>query len=296
IKEYEGVAEAKEKLDGYYEHYAVLRDERDVKEFIQLANALSPVTSITLDSERAILDAENAYKEMSDAARAAKGVDEANEIVKAARARYDELFTEAEEKRIEAFIAAANEVGTDIENVNIKWYDVLHKASEAYSALTYKSQLRSDVKAAFDRWNQAQKAFDRKGYQQIPMKEPSIHYSGDNPPHLIMGTGMFDDVMAFYRVTSLDQLGQHAIMWLNIYQNDEVIARGEINMASDFFNNGSYLLMNYNVQRIIKSIAADNPKLVSGGTYAFSVNFEDKKGEFIPSPQSKVSAGHVYIW
>ncbi len=298
IKNYEGVAEAKQTLDGYYAEYIVLRDENDVNEFKKLANALNPVTSVTLESERTILNAEAAYRQMSDEAKNAEGVAEALVIVQKAREKFNELFAIAEKARVERFIELANQVRTDVENVDITWYDALYAVSTAYTALTSDSQELPEVEEAFNRWNTAQKAFDKKGYKQIPMKDPTIVYSGNYPPYLVLQNDsvMFNAVKEFFGVSTVGEISEYAIMWLNIYKDGVFIARGEIDLRSSSIEQNGHIIHSDAVQAVFRNVAADHPELVSGGRYGFSLNFEDREGEFIPSARTAVSKETVYTW
>lgn len=296
VKDYEGVAEAKAALDGAYARYLLLKDESDVRAYLDMVEKLKPVeTAITLQSEGDIEDAEVAYEELSETAKGFDGVSDAKAVVELARQKYDALFAVAEEERVKEFIAAAEKVGTDLENVDITWYEVLHRASVAYSALTLDSQEREDVRAAFDRWNAAQTVFDQKGYRQIPMVDPNILFSGHavNPIIVLqMEENMLRPVREFYGVSSNGELAQKIKVWLNVYVGDEYVSRAELPVSSLGHEIASDLVIG-----CLKEIAANNPSVTSGTKFKFSIYFEDREGvDVIPSNPTKISAEKPYTW
>ena len=132
VKEIDGVEQAKEKLDGALAEYQELKDEADVKQIKKYAKELSPLENVSLESKMTILNAEKLYEDMSEKAKQVEGVAEAYEVIAAAREKYDALFAVAEAERIQIFIEAANRVPTDIQNVDIDWFDVLDAAADAY--------------------------------------------------------------------------------------------------------------------------------------------------------------------
>ncbi len=294
IKEYEGVEAAKAKLDAVAAEVKVLRDAADIEELIELAEALVPVEEITLESERKIMTAESKYEYMSDEAKAGGGVAEALEKIAAARARYDELFAAAEKIRVEQFIAAANEVGTDIENVNIKWFDVLDKASAAYYALTDESQALPEVEEAFARWDAAQREFDKKGYKQIPISDPLLLFSGHTEnPFLVLQNenNIINPLLDFFKADGLYEIDDTVTVWLNVYVNGEYAARGALK-PSDL----SHEIHPDKIKAALSAAAADSDKIVSGGSFQFTLSVEDNAGTYIPSRETKLSAAKAYRW
>ncbi len=295
VKAYEGVAAAKSKLDDMYAEYSVMRDEEDVKNFKALVEALTPIEEkVTLENESAVTKAESAYKYMSDNAKNAEGVAEAYAILQQAREKFDALFAVAEAERVQQFIAAANQVGTDIENVDISWFDVLDAASRAYNALAWDSHDLPEVKEAFTRWNAAQTVFDKKGYKQIPISDPNVIFSGHTVDALIVlqnERNMINPVLEFYNADSLSEIADKVTLWLNVYIDGEYAGRGELSVTLL-----GHEIAASHVQGVLRQVAADNDRVVSGGTFGFSFNFEDNKNEFIPSAKTKVSASKAYTF
>lgn len=294
VKEYTGVPEAKQRLDEALAEYIGLKDDDDVKNLKAAAAELSPVeTAVTLDSKKTIESAEFLYEEMTEKAKAAEGVAEAYEIIVAARAKYDELYAIAEAERVEKFIEAANAVRTDIENVAIDWFDMLDAAGNAYRSLDYDSQSLPEVIEAFNRWDAAQTAFDRLGFQQLPMNDPKILFSGDYPPHIVlqMEENMLNPIREFYGKTSSGELDSLVNVWLNVYVDGEYQGKGQLN-----FSDLGHIVVNSKIVDVLKGLSAENDKIVSGANYSFSIHFEDKNGEYIPSKKTATSASKVYMW
>ena len=295
VKNFAGVAQAKETLDTAYNKYLVLKDDKDVADLKAAAEELSPTdTAVTLESERAIINAEILYENMSQRAKGVEGVAQAYEVIVAARARYDELFAVAEAERVRVFIEKANAVGTDIENVDITWFDVLDEAADAYWNLTYESQKLPEVEEAFRRWDAAQSVFDKKGYERLPMNDPNVLFSGHatNPILVLqMEANMIDPLKEFYGVSSTAELSQCVIVWLYVYVDGECVGRGEIPASAL----GHEIAASY-IQSVLSLLSAENEKVVSGGSFAFALSLEDKQGEYISSAKTKVSAEKVYTW
>lgn len=297
VKEYEGVAEAKEKLDGLYAQYCDLKDDKDVKDLKELAEKLSPVEDkVTLASESDIIKAEGIYDNMSDKAKAVEGVTEAYAIVQQARIKYDALFAVAENERIQIFIAAANNVRTDIENLDILWFDALDAASQAYYSLTRASQRLPEVQEAYERWNAAQRAFNNKGYKRIPMGEPTLVYSGDVPPHIVLQNhaNVWNSIVEHYSLNSYVEISSQAIVWLNVYINGVYIGHGEID-TTKIIDSG-HIIPGSEVVGVLKALSAEHSEIVSGGSFGFTLSVEDRENRFIPSAQTKVSGAKEYKW
>lgn len=295
VKDFEGVPEAKALLDAAEAQYRVLKDDDDIASFKALAAELAPVeTAVTLESEKTIEKAEALYADMSERAKAVADVVQAYGTLLAAREKYDELFAIAENERIRAFIDAASAVRTDVENVDITWFDVLDAAGSAYSALTYESQLLPEVEAAFKRWDAAQMAFDKMGYERIPMVDPNLLYSGDTPPHLVlqMFENMLQPLRDFYGVSSTAELDNCAIAWLNVYVDGVYQGKGQL-----YFSQLGLIVYNSVVVNLLKELSATNDKIVSGASFSFSMHFEDKEGKYIPSKKTKISeTKNTYTW
>ena len=297
IKTYEGVAEAKAKLDELNREYAVLKDAKDVKDFLALIEKLSPVeTAVTLQSEDTISKAEGIYGKMSEAAKTAEGVAEAYEVLLQARAKYNELFAVAEAERIQIFIEAANKVRTNIEDVDILWFDELDAASEAYYALAYESHSLPEVQQAYERWNAAQKAFDKKGYKRITMTDPILVYSGDVPPHIVLQNhaNMLNPIMELYGLSSYTEISQHAKVWLNVYVGGNYIARGEVDTAK--FTDSGHIIPGSEVVNVLKALSTEHSEIASGASFGFALSVEDRENKFIPSAKTKVSQPKQYNW
>lgn len=295
VKDFEGVAEAKQTLDEAYEIYQELKDEDDAESLKDFAKEFSPVeTKVTLESERDIVKAESIYKNMSDRAKAVEGVTEAYEIIVAAREKYDALFAVAEAERIQIFIEAANAVGTDLENVDITWFDVLDAASDAYWNLDYASQQLPEVEEAFNRWDAAQAVFDKQGHKRIPMTNPVLLFSGHNTNAILVlqnENNMLNPLYDFYEVSSSSQLEDYVYIWLNVYVDGEYLGRGTI-PASQL----SHEIAAGYLQNVLRELAEENDLVVSGTAFSFTLSVEDKEGKYIPSAQSGMSPEKVYTW
>ena len=295
IKSYEGVAEAKQRLDEAVEEYQELKDEDDIEKFLAYAEELSPVESVTLDSERTIIKAEDLYGEMSEKAKSADGVSEAYDILVAARARFDELFAVAEAERVQIFIAAANRVGTNLNEVDISWYEVLEAAADAYWSLTTESQRLPEVEEAFKRWDAAQTVFDKKGYRKLPAPNTGLALSTDAAPNIVLQgyTSAKIPLLDFYGVSTLAELDSVASICLFVYVGDTY--QGKICVAFSSIVNG-FIIQGNAVKEALRQLAQTNGNIVSGAIYSFEVGFEDKSNEYIPSVRSKKSNGGVYNW
>ena len=294
VKDFEGVGSAKEKLDSAYISCNVQKDQVDIASLKSYAEKFTPVaTAVTLESKQDIVAAEAVYASMSENAKNATGVAEAYQTIVDAREKYDQLFAVAEQERIDAFISAANAIRTDVENVDITWFDALDKASNAYWALSFESQLLPEVEEAFERWDVAQLAFDKLGFQQIPMTDPNLLFSGDVPPHIVvqMEEYMLAPLREFYGVSTNGALSQYAIAWLNVYVDGVYVGKGEI-----AFSDLGHIITNSKVVAVLKELAQTNSKVVSGASFSFSMHIEDRAGQFIPSNKTKTSAEKVYTW
>ena len=294
---FEGVDEAKKKLDALKAEYDVLKAEKDVEDFLNYVKELSPVeTAVTLDSKQTVESAENVYENMSPAAKAAEGVAEAYKILQQARAKYDVLFAAAEEIKIQQFIEAVNNVRTNIEDVDILWYDELEAARNAYFALALASQSRPEVQQAYERWNAAQMAFDQKGYQQIPMSEPTLVYSGDVPPHIVLQNhaNMLNPVVEHYDLSSFTEISTYAKVWLYVYVDGTYIDRGELDTAK--FIDSGHIIPGSEVVNVLKALSDKHSEIRSGANFSFAMNFEDRENKYIPSNKTKVSQPKVYNW
>lgn len=290
VKNIGGMAEAKAILDEKYAQYQGLKDQNDVQEFVTAVRAIGEVT---LESDGAIANAERIYKYMSDNAKSKDAVIEAYEILIAARARFDELFAVVEAERIEHFIQAANKVRTDIENVDITWYDALSEARDAYWSLTYESMQLPNVKEAFERWNNAQMAFEKLGYEKIPNFSVNIAYSTDTVPFIVMQLFVENtaNVREFYGVSTNAQLQQYATLYLDVYVDGVYVTKTALNMNN--LVNGFIL---QNVNTILKGLSEQNPQIVSGANFSFAVHFEDNSGERIPTAKTSTSPTYNYTW
>lgn len=293
-----GMAEAKAVLDAKYATYEGLRDKKDVQEFVSAVRAIGEVT---LESEGAILMAENIYKYMSENARSKGAVIEAYETLTAARARYNELFAVAEAERIAHFIEVVSRIRTDLENVDITWYDSLSEARDAYFALSYESMQLPEVEEAFEIWDKAQSVFDKKGYEKIPDFSLKIVYSADTVPNIVMQ--LFEDsiansatagVRAFYGVSSNAELQKLAILYLDVYVDGVYVTKAEINMGR--LVNG-FILLGSDVLVILKDLSSSNPQIKSGANFSFAVHIEDRSGTRIPTAKTSVSDdSYNYTW
>lgn len=291
VKNIGGMALAKAVLDEKYAQYERIRDLNDIQEFVTAVRAIGEVT---LESENAILNAERLYKYMSENAKSQDTVIEAYETLTVARARYDELFAEIEAERIQRFIEAVSKIRTDLENIDITWYEALNEAGKAYWELTYDSTQLPQVEQAFERWNEAQKIFDKLGFEQIPMVDPNLLYSGDNPPHIVvqMEDNMLNPLKNFYNVSTMEELAQQAVAYLNVYVDGIYVASGELNLVGL-----GHIIYNTEVLSILKKLAVEHSEIVSGANFSFSIHFEDKEQRYIPSEKTKVSATkNTYTW
>ena len=297
VKDYDGVEEAKAKLDELKKEYDVLKAAKDVDDFLNLIKQLSPVeTAVTLDSKRTVEGAEDLYENMSPEAKRTEGVAEAYAILLQARAKYDVLFAAAEEIKIQEFIEAANNVRTNIEDVDILWYAELEAARNAYFALDYNSQSLPEVQQAYERWDAAQRAFDQKGYQKIPMSEPTLVYSGDVPPHIVLQNhaNIWNPVVAHYNLSSYAEISQHAILWLHVYVDGKYIACGEVNTASIIAD--GHILPGSEVVNVLNKLSAEHSEIKTGASFSFAMSFEDRENRYIPSNKTNVSKPKVYNW
>lgn len=295
-KEYANVVAAKEKLDTAKAEYQALKDESDVEEFLSRVEELPAAADITLENERDIVRAESLYDDMSDAAKAADGVAEAREKLAAAREKYDVLFAEAEKIKIREFIEAANAVPEDVSSVDITWFDVLDNAREKYWALSRASQALPEVEEAFNRWDKAQTAFDKLGFEQVPMSSTGISLSGDSPSHIVFDKRAVDSLLEFFQVSSRAELDNKAVLELNVYIDGKYVGTADVKFSL-LFDNGSMILFGNDVKNALQTLSATNEKVVSGANYSFSVSFRDKNGEYIPSRESKLSGvKNNYTW
>ena len=296
------VADAKQKLDQAYEEYMVLKDADDIEKLSEYAEKLSS-KDVTLDDKKDIESAESIYKNMSDNAKSADGVDDAYEIIKAARAEYDRLFAIKQEEYIQAFLAAAEKVPTDIENVNINWFDVLEEAGNAYWAIDAKYQSDPRVEEAFKRWDAAQMAFEKKGYKQIPMVNPNVQISiGDG--NLVLANEFDNKAVTktlydFYGVSSKAELDAVAILYLHIYVDGEYQGKTAIKFVD--IGHPGHIIAKDVVINALKKFAQDHPendKVKSGANFALAISYEDKENRFIHSDISpKSNSNNVfYVW
>lgn len=291
VKEFAGVAEAKQRLDKAMARCIALREAENVERFLGLVGSLSEVT---LDSRSDITTAESLYELLSEESKADAEVRAAYDKLKDARARYNEIFRIAEQALIEQFLAAVDDIPADLSGVDISWFDVLSRAETAYFALAYETTLRDDVKAAYERYSKARAAFDERGYKQIPAASFNIEYSGDNPPYLVMQNFVEKTaaVREFFGVSSNAELKEFAIAYLDVYA-DGVYA-GKVEFDAGSLTNGFILR---DVVSLLQLLAAENPSVVSGSSFSFCVHFEDRAGSFIPSVKSNVSKPtNKYIW
>ena len=302
VKQFKGVAEAKEKLDKAFEKYQALKDADDVDKFIAYAEELSPLNKVTLDSEKVLSNAEYLYREMSENAKSAKGVAEALEIVKAARVKYDRLFEEREQDRIFAFLVAEAAVSekNKKEEMNISWYKELDAAKDAYWLLSRESQNLQDVQEAFKRWNAVQTAFDRK-YDRLKLNEPNMWIAADG--NLVLNNELGNQSVTkplceFYGVDTKNELDEKAILWLHVYVDGKYEGKTAIRFA-DISGGPGHIVLRAVVVDALKQLAKDNDKVVSGAKYAFSFSCEDRENKYIPSSESKVCAEcneNLYTW
>lgn len=290
VKNADGVAEAKAALDAKYEEYKQIRDDNDVQEFLSAVDAIGEVT---LKSEGAILRAESIYRYMSDNAKANSDAVEAYQTLVATRAKYNQLFQVAEAERIAHFIEAVSKLRTDVENVDLSWYDALHEAQDAYSALSYDSMFLPEVEQAFERMDAVQRAFDKKGYGKLPNFSINVLYSGDAVPFIVLQSFVENvaPIREFYGVKTNAELQQHAILYLDVYVDGVYVTKTAIDMNK--LVNGFIL---QNVDTLLKGLSADNPEIVSGANFSFAVHIEDRNGINVPTAKTAVSATKNYTW
>ena len=292
VKNIGGMNEAKATLDEKYQEYLVLRDEYDIEQFVAAVRKIGR-TEVTLSSEGDILKAESIYKYMSDNAKKNSSVVSSYKKLCTYRAQFDELFAIAEAEKIARFIQAANKIPTDIENVDITWYQVLYEASQAYFALSFDSMTLPEVEAAFKRWDAAQSAFDKMGYQKIPDFSVNIVFSADSVPFIVMQLFVENTapIREFYGVSTNAQLQQYAALYLDIYVDGVYVTKTEINMNS--LANGFIL---QNVNTLLRNLSAKNSQIIGGANFSFAVHFEDRAQERIPTSQTTVSKVYNYTW
>ena len=102
---------------------------------------------------------------------------------------------------------------------------------------------------------------------------------------------MINPVLEFYNADSLSEIADKVTLWLNVYIDGEYAGRGELSVTLL-----GHEIAASHVQGVLRQVAADNDRVVSGGTFGFSFNFEDNKNEFIPSAKTKVSASKAYTF
>lgn len=292
VKNIGGMAEAKEVLDQKYAQYQGIKDLNDVKEFI---SAVSAIGQVTLDSESAIRKAESIYEYMSDNAKSKDNVVAAYETLASARAKYDELFAVVEAERVANFISIANRIPTNLDNVDITWYDILSQARDAYFAMTFESMSLPEVEEAFARWDAAQTAFDNKGYKQLPNFSVNIVYSGDAVPYIVMQLFVEQTavVREFYGVSTNVQLQQYATLYLDVYVDGVYVTKTAIDMNPDKLELGFILK---GVDNILKGLSSTNLQITSGANFSFAVHIEDKSNNCIPTEKTKLSNSYNYTW
>ncbi len=296
IKSFAGVQEAKEKLDVADAEYRALVNERDKEEFLGLVGEIKE--PVGLESESAISRAERAYERLSGEVKSDEEVVAAYEKLTDARARYREIFLQAENEKAQKFIEAAKQVPTDLENVGMDWFNALRAASEAYAALAPETQARTDAEftEAFNRWNNAQKAFDEKGYRQIPMENPILQTSGDRPSFIVLqyDERMFNTLFSFYGVTDKAALAEQCVAWLDVYVDGVFIAKGELNLAGI-----GHIIYSSEVLSVLKTLSAEDPAIVSGADFSFAIHFSDREDRFIPSDMTnrlEIPKAQNYTW
>lgn len=291
VKNIGGVAEAKEILDAKYARYQGLKDQDDIQKFV---SAVRSIGQVTMESEGKIIRAESIYKYLSDSAKSKETVIENYETLVAARATFDALFNEVESQRMARFLEAVSKIRTDLDNVDITWFDALNEAQEAYSALSYKTTLLPEIEEAFEIWSAAQAIFDKLGFKQIPMVDPNLLYSGDIIPHIVVQNEkkMLDPLRQFYGASSMNELAKQAIAYLNVYVDGVYVDKGELDLA-----NLGHIIYNTEVLSILKKLAVEHSEIVSGANLSFSIHFEDREQRYIHSNMTKVSETmSTYIW
>jgi hypothetical protein len=294
VKAYAGVADAKAALDDALSQYTAAKDNADAGEFMTKAAAFSDVDTVALDSLAAIEEAEGLYALLSEAAKSLPGVSESKAALDAARGRYGELFAAAERIKIDAFITKAA-ASPEPDDVNFDSYKILQAAGAAYGALAFESRDREDVKEAYARYSAAQYAFDLLDLTPITFRDPTLLWSGDSPPHIVvqMEAYLKDSLFEFYGVSTTTALAAKVAMYLNIYfdgkSGEDYASRVSVSVT-DFV--GVHIIPNATVQNCLRTAADSNPEIQSGGTFAFSFSFEDRAQEYLPSTYTRIASGY----
>ncbi len=294
---YENVVAAKQKLDAAAAEFRVLKDEADVENFLARISKLPGADGITLDNKNDIERAEKLYKDMSETAKTAAGVAEAYEKLQKAREKYDVLFAAAEKIKINEFIEAANKVPTDIKNIDITWFDVLDNASAKYEALSYASKNLPEIEEAFNRWDAAQTAFDKLGFERVPLTHPGVVFSGDAPPHIVLQlhAQMLDPLYKFFNKQTLAGLDEVAVLQLNVYVGGSFAGRADIKFAD--LIDGGHILPNNAILGALRTASATNDKIVSGAMFSFTLSVRDKAGKYISSKETaRTLESGAYSW
>lgn len=290
VRSYNGVPEAKRELDEKYERYLVLKDEHDIEEFLERAGALK---SATLENGAQIKAAQSAFEALSDTAKQDARVQAEFQRLEGLYEDYLRLEAEAEQKRLELFIERAMSVRTDLENIDVTWYEALNVAAEAYAALSSDSKKSLEGSEALQRWSAAQNAFDQKGYRQIPTGQSYLEYSGDAIPFLLIH--VFRNIgttLDFYGVDNINALSQRVDGCLEVYVGGTYVATTTIDMTA--IENG---FIYKNVVPLLKGLADGHAEIQSGASFSFAFYFRDKNGEFISSKKSDLSEPtNRYTW
>ncbi len=295
----EGVAEAKQKLDEAKAEYQDLKDAKDVEDFNKKVKALPKPEDIALSDRKGIVDAESLYKNMSDAAKSGTGVAESYEKLVGCRERYDVLFLEDQKIKVKEFIAVAEKVPTDIENVNIEWYVYLDPVGDAYEVLSDASKALPEVQAACERWDAAQIAFNRLGYEKLPLgKGALLEFSGDTPPFLVLAqANFFPALQNHYGVKSIPALAEYAYIMLNVYVDGKLEGRGRIEFDDPSIINDGHIIRHDPIIRELKKLSQTNSNIKSGANFSFTLSFADKNMEYIPSRESvRTPQKNTYTW
>lgn len=303
--------DAKATFDGIYADYIAKKDDADAETFSELADGLV-LADIKLNSddtialEAELIEAETLYGNMTDEAKEKTGVAEAYEKVQAARGKYDEVFAAREETRIQAFIDAAAKITVDASDIDITWYDTLQDVSNAYYLLATSTRADPRVQDSIAKWDAAQSAFDRKGYQKLPDSGITLEFSGDAPPHLLFGSpdaaqAMLKTYRDFYGVSTNEELDNEVDLMIKVYIDFKYVSEFRIHTTA--FQSPGHIVFGSVIREGLMGLTATDSRIVSGANYSFSCYFADKGNDYIHSGESKLTsawntpvARNTYTW
>lgn len=280
---YEGFTSAKTKYETALAQYRGLKDADDAQLFLELA-ADSHITMVTLDSKSYIELAENAYSSLSDSVKTLNEVIAAKILVDAAHAEYNIILEADQSEKIEAFLSAVQDL-PDIENLEINSFYAIQAASLAYDMLIQISKDKVEVAEAYAIFAPISDAFDLLGYRQLQISDPKLVLSADTVPNLVLQNdgNMYSSFGEFYEVTTWAALQGKVKMYLYVYTEGKSLSEysGRVDINLNTLANGR-IILGSTINAAVNTVAQLDSSIV-GKPVAFSINFEDVSGQYLPS-------------